>query len=176
MTGGDVGWLANPDMVRSPKDGSCGRAETRINSLFCKPICKPDAARQLETGETDPTERDGTGPVRRGHYVRERLPGTSETNVVWLITQRSRVQIPPPLPRPEALSRQRKGLLHLVCARICARAPAQPAPWPALCWRHLRAHTSSLPVYRPGSSGRVGWVSRDGPFRAGFGHDVPARV
>ena len=32
-----------------------------------------------------------------------------ETGVVWLITQRSRVQIPPPLPRPEALSEQRKG-------------------------------------------------------------------
>jgi hypothetical protein len=31
--------------------------------------------------------------------------------VVWLITQRSRVQIPPLLPRPEALSRTEKGPL-----------------------------------------------------------------
>jgi len=77
--------------------GREGVCELQTNSPFCKPFCKPDAARQLETEETDPTERDGTGPVRRGHYVRERLPGTSETNVVWLITQRSRVQIPPPL-------------------------------------------------------------------------------
>ena len=69
----------------------------QINSLFCKPICKPDAARQHETGETEPTERDGICPVRRGHHARQRLPETPETHVVWLITQRSRVQIPPPL-------------------------------------------------------------------------------
>src|SRR6516162_2386037 len=89
-------------MVRSPKDGSRGRAgrvrELQINRLFCKPICKPGAAGQRETGETEPTERDGICPVRRGHHARERRPETSETHVVWLITQRSRVQIPPPLP------------------------------------------------------------------------------
>ena len=33
-----------------------------------------------------------------------------ETRVVWLITQRSRVQIPPPLPRPEALSRTEQDI------------------------------------------------------------------
>ena len=33
--------------------------------------------------------------VNRGN---QRLPETAETPVVWLITQRSRVQIPPPLP------------------------------------------------------------------------------
>jgi len=85
------------------------RRELKIKSPFCKPICKPDAAGQLETGETEPTERDGIWPVRRGHRARQRLPGTPETQVVWLITQRSRVQIPPPLPRPEALSRTEKG-------------------------------------------------------------------
>ena len=58
---------------RAPRDGSHGRArrgcgKLQINRLFCKPICKPDAARQDETGETEPTERDGTGPVRRGHH------------------------------------------------------------------------------------------------------------
>jgi hypothetical protein len=40
---------------------------------------------------------------------RARTPETWETCVVVLITQRSRVQIPPPLPRPEALSRTEKG-------------------------------------------------------------------
>ena len=70
-----------------------------MNRLLCKPICKPDAARQLETEETEPTERDGICPVRRGHHARERRLETVETDVVWLITQRSRVQIPPPLPR-----------------------------------------------------------------------------
>jgi len=81
-----------------------------MNRLFCKPVCKPDVARQPETGETEPTERDGICPVRRGHRARERRPETGETYVVVLITQRSRVQIPspPPLPRPEALSRTEK--------------------------------------------------------------------
>src|SRR5215472_11837611 len=60
-------------------------------------------------GETEPTERDGICPARRGHHTRERQPETVETDVVWLITQRSRVQIPPPLPSPEALSRTEKG-------------------------------------------------------------------
>ena len=69
-------------------EGRGGVQKLQINSLFCKPICKPDAARQYETGETEPTERDGTGPVRRGHHTRERLPETPKTHVVWLITQR----------------------------------------------------------------------------------------
>ena len=29
-------------------------------SLFCKPICKPDTARQFETEETESTVRDGS--------------------------------------------------------------------------------------------------------------------
>jgi hypothetical protein len=72
-------------------------AETQTARLFCKPNCKRDAARQDGTGETEPTERDGICHVRRGHRTRERLPGTTKTRVVWLITQRSRVQIPPRL-------------------------------------------------------------------------------
>ena len=110
-------WCRSPGMAAA--EGREGW-ELQINSLFCKPICKPDAARQLETGETEPTERDGIGPVRRGHHARERLPGTAETNVVWLITQRSRVQIPPPLPRPEALSRTEKGpSASGLCTDLC---------------------------------------------------------
>ena len=60
--------------------GRCRRPQ--INSPFCKPICKPDAAGQLETGETESTEstdRDGNCPVRRGHHTLERRPGTPET-------------------------------------------------------------------------------------------------
>src|SRR5258705_7504470 len=97
-----------------PRKGAEGCGHLQINSLFCKPICKPDAARQLETGEREPTERDGVCPVRRGQHARERRPETPETNVVWLIIQRSRVQIPPPLPRPEALFRTGRGPLALV--------------------------------------------------------------
>jgi hypothetical protein len=102
--------LAGPDTVQRDSHGRaewCGNLQ--IIRLFCKPICKPDAARQRETGETEPTEQDRICPVRRGHHARERQSETGETHVVWLITQRSRVQIPPPLPRPEALSRTEKG-------------------------------------------------------------------
>ena len=111
----------------------------QINCLFCKPICKPDAARQAETGETEPTERDGIYPVRRGHHTRERLPETPETHVVRLITQRSRVQIPPPLPRPEALSRTEKGpsacgLLTDLCTGVLASAPSLPGSQCAGSW------------------------------------------
>jgi len=41
---------------------------------------------------------EGVSPVRRGQRGHRRRPETPETHVVWLITQRSRVQIPPPLP------------------------------------------------------------------------------
>jgi hypothetical protein len=40
------------------------RRKPQINCLSCKPICKPDAAGQRETGETEPTERDGICSVR----------------------------------------------------------------------------------------------------------------
>ena len=32
--------------------------EMQINRLFCKPICKPDAAGQAETGETQKVRED----------------------------------------------------------------------------------------------------------------------
>jgi hypothetical protein len=62
--------------------------EPQIKRLLSKPICKPDAVKRSETGETEPIDRDVTCPVRRGHRIRERLPETPETCVVWLITQR----------------------------------------------------------------------------------------
>ena len=112
--------------------------EPQIKRLFCKPICKPDAAKPGETGETEPADRDVICPVRRGHCTRQRLPETPETVVALLITQRSRVQIPPPLPRPEALSRTEKGPLHVVVhgfvhgARVLAviAVPAEPPNCP----------------------------------------------
>ena len=33
----------------------------QINRLFCKPICKPDAAGQAETGETQKVREDFAG-------------------------------------------------------------------------------------------------------------------
>jgi hypothetical protein len=45
-----------------------------------------------------------TGAVRRSAR-RDETPETGKTYVGWLITQRSQVQILPPLPRSEAVSR-----------------------------------------------------------------------
>jgi len=45
----------------------------------------------------------------------------------WLITQRSRVQIPPPLPRSRAPSDHGRGLLCAVCKRIGKRYAAHAA-------------------------------------------------
>jgi hypothetical protein len=68
----------------------------------------------------------------------------------------------------------RPALLDQHCAR--------PAPWPALCRRHLRARTSSLPVSSylyTAPAQRPGWglVSpwRPVPGRV-LGNDVPARA
>jgi hypothetical protein len=92
-------------------------------------------------------ERDGICPVRRGHRTRQRRSETPETYVVWLITQRSRVQIPPPLPRPEAGSEQGSGLLLVFCARICAREPAQAAPsLVASAWSAIASEASEPPM------------------------------
>ncbi len=63
-------------------------------------------------------------PARRGQHARQRLPETAETHVVWLITQRSRVQIPPPLPSLQfrGLFRSWKGpSACAVCTELCTR-------------------------------------------------------
>jgi len=65
------------------------------------------------------TGPDGTGRQRETPATssetftwsarRAGTPETREAHVVWLITQRSEVQILPPLPRPEALFRIGRG-------------------------------------------------------------------
>src|SRR6185312_10819869 len=57
-------------------------------SRFCKPICKPDGAGRLETSDTQRAKDHLTPPVHRGQPRDRRLRETTETNVVWLITQR----------------------------------------------------------------------------------------
>src|SRR5437762_3428550 len=64
---------------------------------------------RLRQGRRIGPEPEVAAQPYRGQQDDWRLPETAETCVVWLITQRSRVQIPPPLPRPEALSRTEKG-------------------------------------------------------------------
>ena len=65
--------------------GECRKPQ--INRLICKPICKPDAAILFETGDGADGARWALSCPPRSPR-RERLPETSETHVVWLITQR----------------------------------------------------------------------------------------
>jgi hypothetical protein len=78
--------------------------------------------------ETQQVRDDFALRVYRGQRDDRRLPETSETLVVWLITQRSRVQSRPRYQGQRPFLEQREGLLLVVCARICAWAPAQAAP------------------------------------------------
>jgi hypothetical protein len=93
----------------------------QVKNLFCKRICKPDTAGQGESVETPKARGDFPPRVCQGQRGDWRLPETTETGVVWLITQRSQVQILPPLPscRSEASSDHGRGLLHASCKRIC---------------------------------------------------------
>ena len=115
-----------------------GKAQETADQSPCSVnrFVKPDAARQFETGETEPTERDGICPVRRGHRGRERLPETSETQVVWLITQRRpRTGSSPGAPNPG--SRRHSGdLLYVPCRNRsqCAQ-PLHPGPAPPSRYR-----------------------------------------
>ena len=86
-------------------------ANPQAGRRICARICARDAAGHVETGETQKAWDDFTPQVCRGQRGDRRLSETGETHVVRLITQRSRVQIPPPLPicRSEASSRTEKG-------------------------------------------------------------------
>ena len=78
---------------------------------ICARICARDATGRVAMGERQRTRYECPSSVRRGQGGDQRQGETPETRVVWLITQRSRVQIPPPLPRPEALFRTGRGPL-----------------------------------------------------------------
>jgi hypothetical protein len=43
--------------------------ELQISGLFCKPICKPDAARRTETGETQKIPEDFAAPLAEVNAV-----------------------------------------------------------------------------------------------------------
>jgi hypothetical protein len=92
-------------------------------------LCTHLCTGQAETGQMQKSLDSFMPQVCRGQHGHQRQPGTSETGVAWLITQRSRVQIPPPLPRSEAPFRTGRGLSHVVCKRgsrsgRLARVPA----------------------------------------------------
>ena len=98
--------------VRARGLGATGSPQLR--DLICARICAQDAAGR---GETRETPHAVTNEPRLSAEVSAAIgepDETPETHVVWLITQRSRVQILSPLPRPEALSRTEKGPLTRV--------------------------------------------------------------
>jgi len=78
---------------------------------FCKPICKPNAARRLEIGETQKARDDFAPHVCPGQGGDQRLPETPETHVVWLITQRSRGSNPAPATEARGPLRTGRGPL-----------------------------------------------------------------
>jgi hypothetical protein len=65
---------------------------------FCKRTCKRDAAESVEQEETGKMQGEASTTSCRDGQGCERQARTPETDVVWLITQRSQVQILPPLP------------------------------------------------------------------------------
>ena len=137
------------------------RGKSQVNRLFCKPICKPDAAKQSETGETGRSERDVFRSVRRGHRIRERLPETPETDIVWLITQRSQVQILPALPGSagQMPDRQNDGRAFRLFVRSSS-VGFGPGTWhaPGRAGRDWHRERLSVPLFEHCSSG----CSRDG--------------
>ncbi len=116
--------------ITGTKRGELGLAENR-RSRACKPVCQRDAVEQGGTWKTRRAARDEEPSCPRGQRIRERRPGMPETGVVVLITQRSQVQILPPLPKVQVRglfrSWERPSVcvlctLYVSCARNCARS------------------------------------------------------
>ena len=99
----------NPEVA-----GSNPAPATKVKGQFSNR--EPASCMWFVNGFANETGRDGVDDARHRRRParpfawsarRAGMPETWETRVVWLITQRSEVQIPP-LPRPEALSRTEK--------------------------------------------------------------------
>ena len=69
-----------------------------FSDQVCARDCARDIARRVETGGRCRLDANAAPPACRGQLGGERPSGTAETGVVCLITQRSQVQILPPLP------------------------------------------------------------------------------
>jgi hypothetical protein len=76
---------------------------------------------RIETGEMPTLDKDTALPVDRGQRDDRRRFETPGTYVVWLITQRSQVQILPPLPRSEAGSENGSGFLRCEAVVLSSR-------------------------------------------------------
>ena len=98
----------------APRDSSHGRV--RRGAGNCRSIASSvnrfvNRTRRDRTRRGRRNRRSETGSVLSAEVTTPAGDGPrrGETHVVWLITQRSRVQIPPSPPRSEALSRTEKG-------------------------------------------------------------------
>ena len=69
--------------------------KSQVAYPICARVCARDAAGQTETGEMPTFNTNAVSAVKRGQRDGLGQPGAPETLVVWLITQRSRVQIRP---------------------------------------------------------------------------------
>lgn len=103
----------------------------QVNRLFCKPICKPDAAGQAETGETQKVREDFAEKIDRGQQGDQGQPETAETAVIWLITQ-GRLATPrcaSMRPRRRAITARESadGALREACSLAPVARPAQIA-------------------------------------------------
>jgi hypothetical protein len=144
--------------ARCGPDRAVMLADTKqqAGKLICARVCARDAAGHAETGETQKAWDDLMPQVCRGQRGDRRLSETRETDVVRLITQRSRVQIPPPLlvPQVKALSRQREGLCvtwHVTRAgaRAAGQGSASETGW------HGARQRGTWWTFPPAISGRL---------------------
>ena len=115
----------------------------------CARICARDAAGQVKTGETQRHGYEHARLVGPGHRAHWRLHEFPETGVVVLITQRSQVQILPPLPslQVRGLFRSWKGpSVSGLCTSLCTR-PLRKIALPSEWWDVVaRSETGREPV------------------------------
>ncbi len=129
---------------RDVRSRALDRCKSSGHKSDCARICARDSVGGVEMEETHHARPEHPPPVRRGQRGSQRLTGTPETGVVVLITQWSQVQILPPLPkcRSEASSGHGRGLLAVVCKRVCKRGGCGP------CARSLRGLLTVAPDSR----------------------------
>jgi hypothetical protein len=151
-----------------------GRTNQQAGRLICARICARDAAGHAETGETQKAWYDFMPQVCRGQRGERRLSETGETYVVVLITQRSRVQIPPPATNFRR-SRPFPGWERAFCVtgnvtkvgcRAVRRGLRGETGWHAARQRGTRWTTSPAIAGRPARRYRRRADIRAGPTRA----------
>ena len=94
-------WYWSRRRSRAPGRAPSGE-KAQVRGRICARICARDGPQHVETGETPRVTDERPQVIGRGQRHYRRRAETAETPVVLLITQRSQVQILPPLPWSEA--------------------------------------------------------------------------